>query len=274
MANEHAGLLNSVLVRLGRNILLFQQIESGLKFMLPYMHPKGSASGDDAFAKFRDKTKGQTLGQLVENLQESMRADTDTLAQYLKRMVEQRNQLVHHFHEMPGVSLLTVAGCRAAIQVLDEQHREAEPLQDMLHALGVSLGASMAKDYPELATIYTALKQQLPAHVEYVDLSDPCETSWPTTRIVRALQEAESQTEPVNGMTSLTLAGVFLRSLDAELTPQAYGVSKLKRILKLSGAFDIVEYRPHEAAEPITLYRSKPADRLGPAPAHQPRRTR
>ncbi|SOZ24692.1 hypothetical protein CBM2608_A50036 [Cupriavidus taiwanensis] len=242
--------------------------------MLPYMHPKGSAESDDAFGRFREKTKGQTLGQLVENFRESMRTDTDTLKQYLKRIVEQRNQLVHHFHEMPGVSLLTVAGCRAAIQVLDEQHREAEPLQDMLHALGVSLGASMAKDYPELATIYTALKQQLPAHVEYIDLSDPCETNWPTTRIVRALQEAESQTEPVNGMTSLARAGVFLRSLDAELTPQAYGVSKLKRILILSGAFDIVEYRPHETAEPMTLYRSKPADRLGPEPVHQPRRTR
>ncbi|WP_116345196.1 hypothetical protein [Cupriavidus taiwanensis] len=265
MANDHAALLNSALHRLGRNILLFQQIESGLKFMLPFMHPKGSASGDGAFAKFRDMTKGQTLGQLVDNFQELMRTDADALKQYLKRMVEQRNQLVHHFHEMPGVSLGTVAGCRAALQVLDEQHREAEPFLDMLHALGVSLAASMAKDYPELATVYMALKQQLPAHVEYIDLSDPCETNWPTTRIVRALQEAESQTEPVNGMTSLTLAGVFLRSLDAELTPQAYGVSKLKRILILSGVFDIVEYRPHETAEPITLYRSKPADTLGPA---------
>lgn len=268
MANEHAALLNSVLLRLGRNILLFQQIESGLKFMLPYMHPKGSASGDDAFARFRDKTKSQTLGKLVENLQESMRADTDTLAQYLERMVAQRNQLVHHFHEMPGVSLLTVDGCRAAIQTLDEQHREAQPLQDMVHALGVSLGASMAakfKDYPEFVTVYAALKQQLPAHVEYVDLTDPCETNWPNTRIVRALQEAEFQTEPVNGMTSLARAGAFLRSLDADLGSQAYGVNKLKRVLILSGAFDIAEHCPHEAAEPITLYRSKPTDRRGPA---------
>ncbi|CAN0628620.1 protein of unknown function [Burkholderia multivorans] len=127
MADEHASLLNSVLIRLGRNILLFQQIESGLKFILPYMHPKGSASGDDAFAKFRDKTHGQTLGKLAENFQESMRAETAILAPHLERMVEQRNQLVHHFHDMPGVSLLTVDGCRAAIQILDEQHREAQP---------------------------------------------------------------------------------------------------------------------------------------------------
>ncbi|AQV92299.1 hypothetical protein BJN34_00130 [Cupriavidus necator] len=268
MANEHTALLNSVLLRLGRNILLFQQIESGLKFMLPFMHPKGSANGDDAFAKFREEAKGQTLGKLVKNLQESVKADTDAVAQYLERMVEQRNQLVHHFHEMPGVSLVTVDGCHAAIQILDEQHREAQPLQDLVHVLGVSLGASLAakfKDNPEWVAVYTALKQQLPAHVEYVDLSDPCETNWPTTRIVRALQEAEFQTESVNGMTSLARAGVFLHSLDAELTTQAYGVSKLKRILILSGAFDIVEYCPHATAEPMTLYRSKPADRLGSA---------
>uniref|UniRef100_A0A494G9N3 Uncharacterized protein n=1 Tax=Solanum lycopersicum TaxID=4081 RepID=A0A494G9N3_SOLLC len=61
-------------------------------------------------------------------------------------------------------------------------------------------------------------------------------------------------------MTSLARAGAFVRSLGADLSPQAYGVSKLKRVLVLSGAFDIVEHRPHEAAEPITLYRSKPAD--------------
>ncbi|CAG2159413.1 OST-HTH/LOTUS domain-containing protein [Cupriavidus numazuensis] len=263
MENDHAVLLNSVLVRLGRNILLFQRIESALKFMLPFMHPKGSASGDEAFARFRDKAKGQTLGKLVENLQESINADTDAVAQYLERMVEQRNQLVHHFHEMPGVSLLTEAGCRAAIQVLDDQHHEAQPLQDLVHLLGVSLGASLAakfKDDPEWVAVYTALKQELPAHVEYVDLSDPSETTWPTTRIVRALQEAESRTEPVNGLTSLARAGAFLRSLDPDLNPQAYGVSKLKRVLVLSEAFDIVEHCPHETSEPITLYRSKPAN--------------
>jgi hypothetical protein len=267
MANQHAALLNSVLLRLGRNILLFQQIESGLKFMLPYTHPKGSASGDDSFARFRDKTKGQTLGKLVESLLESTRADTAHLPQYLKRMVEQRNQLVHNFHEMPGVSLLTVDGCRAAIQVLDEQHREAQPLQDLVDVLAVSLGTTLAKgkfqDDPELVAVYTALKQQLPAHVEFINLTDPSETNWPATRIVRALQEAEAQTEPVNGMTSLARAGAFLRSLDADLSPQAYGVSKLKRVLILSGAFDVFEHCPHEAAEAITLYRSKPADKLG-----------
>ncbi|QUN27742.1 hypothetical protein KB879_27415 [Cupriavidus sp. KK10] len=266
MADEHAALVQSVLLRLGRNILMFQQIESGLKLMLPYMHPKGSASGDDAFASFRDKAKQQTLGKLVESFLESATADGEALARYMERMVKQRNQLVHHFHEMPGVSLLTVAGCRAAMQVLDDQHREAQPLQDLVQVLGVSLGESMTKentgDNTELVAVYTALKRQLPAHVEYVDLSDPSKTNWPTTRIVRALQQAELQTDPVHGMTSLARAGAFLRSLGDDLGPQAYGVGKLKRILLLSGVFDVVEHRPHEGAEPITLYRSKPADRL------------
>jgi hypothetical protein len=269
MANEPAALLNSVLGRLGRNFLLFQQIEAGLKLTLPYMHAKGSARGDVAFARFREKTKGQTLGKLVQDLQESMTADNDNLALYLERMVEQRNQLVHHFFEIPGVSLSTAAGCRAAIHVLDEQHSEARALQDLVHALGVSLGAALTKatfkDDAELVAACTALKQQLPAHVEYIDLADPSETNWPTTRIVQALQEAEARTEPVNGMTSLALAGAFLRSLDVDLGPKAYGVSKLKRILILSGAFEIFAHFPQEGAEPITLYRSKPVDWDGPA---------
>jgi len=241
---------------------MFQQIELGLKLMLPYMHPKGSASGDDAFAGFRTKAKEQTLGKLVEGFLESVTADSDALTRYMERMVKQRNQLVHHFHEMPGVSLLTVAGCQAAIQLLDDQQREARPLQDMVQVLGVGLGESLTKegfgDNTELAAVYTALKHQLPAHVEYINLSDPCETNWPNTRIVRALRQAELETEPVYGMTSLARAGAFLRSLDADLIPQTYGVGKLKRILVLSGVFDVVEHCPNAAARPITLYRSKP----------------
>ncbi|QQX85232.1 hypothetical protein JJQ59_04595 [Cupriavidus necator] len=266
MADEHASLVQSVLLRLGRNILMFQQIESGLKLMLPYMHPKGSNSGDDAFASFRDKAKQQTLGKLVESFLESVTVDGEALARYMERMVKQRNQLVHHFYEMPGVSLLTVAGCRAAMQVLDDQHREAQPLQDLVQVLGVSLGESLTKekfgDNTELVAVYTALKQQLPAHVEYINLSEPYETNWPNTRIVCALQQAELETEPVHGMTSLARAGAFLRSLDADLIPQTYGVGKLKRILLLSEVFDVVEHRSHAASRPITLYRSKPGSRL------------
>ncbi|WP_156914441.1 hypothetical protein [Cupriavidus sp. amp6] len=259
--SEHTALVNSVLHRLGRNIMLFQQIESGLKFMLPFMHPQGSASGGDAFTSFRDKAKGQTLGKLVEGFLESTKTDSDALAQYLGRMVEERNKLVHHFHEMPGVSLLTEDGCRAALQVLDDQHRDAQPFQDIVHVFGVSVGAALAKsrskDDTVLTTLYQTLKQRLPDHVEYIDLADPRETNWPTTRIVRALQQAELQTEPVNGMTSLARAGAFLHSLDDGLTPQAYGVGRLKRVLLLSDAFEVVEHYPHEGAEAITLYRSK-----------------
>ncbi|RCJ10300.1 hypothetical protein DDK22_01195 [Cupriavidus necator] len=113
-----------------------------------------------------------------------------------------------------------------------------------------------------MVAVYTALKQQLPAHVEYINLSEPYETNWPNTRIVCALQQAELETEPVHGMTSLARAGAFLRSLDADLIPQTYGVGKLKRILLLSEVFDVVEHRSHAASRPITLYRSKPGSRL------------
>lgn len=70
-------------------------------------------------------------------------------------------------------SLLTVNGCRAVIHILDEQHCEVQPLQDLVHLLGAGLGASLVKekfkDAPKLVAGYTALKQQFPANVEYVD---------------------------------------------------------------------------------------------------------
>ncbi|WP_024973824.1 hypothetical protein [Ralstonia pickettii] len=267
MAEEHADLVRSVVLRVGRNILMFQQVESTLKFLLPFMHPNGSARGDAAFASFRQKVKGQTLGKLAEAFLESVKADTDTLEQDVKRMVEQRNQLVHHFNEMPGVSLLTEAGCRTAIQVLDDQHEETVPLQTMVQGLAATALSILAKEHfaedADLATLIATLKEYIPVNFEYIDLDDPRETDWGSTRIVQALRLAEAQTEPVNGMTSLASAGRYLRSLDADLVPQTYGVSRLKRILQLSGVFEVVDHRPHEAAEPVTLYRSKP--RSGPS---------
>lgn len=66
-------------------------------------------------------------------------------------------------------------------------------------------------------------------------------------------------------MTSLASAGRYIRSLEADLVPQTYGVPRLKQILQLSGAFEVVDHRLHEAAEPVTLYRSKPrSDPNGP----------
>ncbi|MDZ8237815.1 MAG: hypothetical protein RMZ69_11690 [Nostoc sp. ChiQUE01a] len=65
MKSELPELVNEVLRKIGRNILMFQQIEKGLKVLLPYIHPDGSAKGIDSFWRYREAAKSKTLGHLI-----------------------------------------------------------------------------------------------------------------------------------------------------------------------------------------------------------------
>jgi hypothetical protein len=122
-------LVREMLAKMGRNLLTFQQIESGLKFMLPVTHPGGSASGDDAYAVLKDEVRRQTLGGLRTRLLEAVKSDNpESFSAYVAAVVESRNGFIHHFHEQPGVSLTSEEGLRAAIAYLDQQDEFTEPL--------------------------------------------------------------------------------------------------------------------------------------------------
>src|SRR4249919_418856 len=62
----------AMLMRMGRNLLLFNQIEGSLKHVLPYVHPDGAALGSTAHAKFRRNLQQQPLGPTVRRLVESI----------------------------------------------------------------------------------------------------------------------------------------------------------------------------------------------------------
>jgi hypothetical protein len=52
MKSEYGALVNEVLKKIGRNILMFQQIEKGLKLLLPFIHSDASAKGIDSFWRY------------------------------------------------------------------------------------------------------------------------------------------------------------------------------------------------------------------------------
>ena len=85
-----------MLAKVGRNLLRFQMIESGLKFMLPMAHPDGSASGDDAYTALKKELAQKTLGGLRTRLLEAIKTDDpEKFSAYLVAVVEGRNQFVH-----------------------------------------------------------------------------------------------------------------------------------------------------------------------------------
>jgi hypothetical protein len=120
----------AMLVRMGRNLLQFNNIECVLKKTLPYMHPRGARAGADAFEDFRNEIEKETLGKVAKLLVQSMESeDIEVIRSQVKNMVDARNELVHHFAERFKTG--TEAGSREAILWLDEQYEFCKPFADM-----------------------------------------------------------------------------------------------------------------------------------------------
>jgi len=132
------GLVLEMHAKMGRNLLRFQLIESGIKLMLPVTHPDGSASGDDAYATLKSEVKQKTLGGLRTRLLEAVRTDDpDRFSSYLSSVVDSRNNFIHHFLQQPGVSLASQDGLRAAVSYLDEQYEFTEMLFVMISHVNI-----------------------------------------------------------------------------------------------------------------------------------------
>ncbi|MEJ0040238.1 MAG: hypothetical protein WDO68_30120 [Gammaproteobacteria bacterium] len=106
--------------RIGRNLLRFLESETGLKLVLPYLHPDGGAKGPEALRAFRDKhVRSRTLGPLLERLSESINAPVGLFEKSFEEIRNARNKLVHHFYDLPEVNLLRPDGIGQALDYLD-----------------------------------------------------------------------------------------------------------------------------------------------------------
>ena len=256
-----AGLVAELQRRLGRNLLRFQEIELQLKFMMPYIHPDARANGIDSFKAMREDLGGRPLGAVIEKFRESIETnEPDLLARELSRALDARNQMVHHFFELPGVDFMTTDGVRAAIRYLDEQFHSVQPLYESVRsqfaAVLLAIQAYPGPDDLDLAEHRGTLLELVGAGTEIVNVADPTKTVWETTRIVQLLRLAERETEPFDGMTSLARAGAFIRQKAPELSPKTYGLKRLTDVLLASGQFD-VDMRANDDKGSVTvLYRS------------------
>ena len=116
--STHSTAIDEVHRRIGRNLLRFQEIEVGLKLILPYVHPDAGAKGIDALKSYRQqRVTSQTLGPLLAELEASISASPNVFASSLDNLRKARNDLVHHFYELPEVDLLHPDGAAQAITV-------------------------------------------------------------------------------------------------------------------------------------------------------------
>ena len=262
MESEYRELVNEVLKKIGRNILIFQQIEKGLKILLPFIHPDASAKGSDSFRRYTEEVKLQTLGHLINKFIESTDYNADYFVEKLRESVAQRNQLVHHFGDSKGLNvLITEEGCRACITDLESQYQEAisfyKDVTLFVFCVLAFLRENYAESNPNVEILYKQLKADIISDVEYINLFDPSETTWANTRIVKLLRLAELHTDKIDDMTLLARARQFIKSQEPECTPEKYGIKSLKGVLKASGLFEVVESQDGKQNGISVLYKSK-----------------
>jgi hypothetical protein len=262
MEKEYHKLVNEVLRKIGRNVLIFQQIEKGLKLLLPYIHPNGSKNGIDSFWSYKETNKSKTLGNLINSFIDCCEYDSDYFVENLKKVVANRNKLIHQFGESEGVNTLaTKEGCLTCITDLESQHQEALSFyQDIkLFVLGVLyfIRENYAESHPKIDLLYKQLRAEITSEVEYINLSNPSDTVWENTQIVKLLRLAETNTDKIGNMTLLARAGEFIKSQEPECTPKKYGIKTLKGVLKVSGLFEIIESQDVQQNGVSVLYKSK-----------------
>ena len=102
-------LKRKVLVHVGVSLARYQKIERGLKALLPFLAVDDREPPTDPYVTMGELLESKSaLGPLMEQLKEyTSSSDPEETALYLETIVHYRNELVHHFFQLPHFSFLS-----------------------------------------------------------------------------------------------------------------------------------------------------------------------
>lgn len=130
--NEHRELLMRIHARVGRNLIRGQSLELGLKSLLPFIDIGNASHCLQGLAQRHALIAKTTLGQLVKSFFEVAKCEDGSLQVLVERVLKDRNNLVHHFHETLGSDVLTQEGCKRVIATLDDQFVAIKSVERMV----------------------------------------------------------------------------------------------------------------------------------------------
>lgn len=247
---------DEVLRRVGRNLLLFQQIEHFLKFLLSTHKSGGTAETIKTnLQKQAEGISKKMLGQLVEKYATevlkdageavpeeegsadwfmfsfSMSGDTkfvESIRRDLKVMTDERNELVHHF--LPFWQPDSSEKMTEALVYLDTQREKVLPIHEHLRSTIGHIQESRQKLLDFMAS------------PEYEKQS---ELMWlQASPLVSFLSEVTTKIHRKNGWCYLAHAGdLAAKELAEELKnlKEHYGFKTLKKLVIGSELFDVVD---------------------------------
>lgn len=262
---------NEVLRRVGRNLLLFQQIEGLLKFLLSCHKVGGTPVGfKERQQKQIDTINRSMLGHLVDKyvtevlndagaevpeeegpadwLTFTFRVSSDTefveaMRQDMKLMTEQRNELVHGF--LPRWQTDSPEKLEETLAYLDTQREKVLPMHEHLRTTAGHIQESRKKLFEFMAS------------EEYRKQS---EQIWlQASPLVSLLRDVASQIHRKDGWSFLAHAGGLAnKELPEEVKnlKERYGFKTLKKLLVGSEMFDVFD-EPLSDGRFRTLYKNK-----------------
>lgn len=262
---------DEVLRRVGRNLLLFQQVEGLLKVLLA--NHKGGGSLLDFKARLEDQEKRinkQMLGQLVEKYGTEVLQDDsvevteekepagmasfairiqcdaeflESVRRDLKLMTEERNELVHAF--LPRWQPDSQEKMTETLSYLDDQREKVLPILEHLKATVADV------------------KQSRTLMAEFIagdEFRQQIELMWlQTSPLVSFLRKVTNQIHRQDGWTDLAQAGERVREElpdEIKALKEKYGFKTLKKLLNGCGVFDVLD-EPIENGKFRTLYRAR-----------------
>ncbi len=273
--------VNDVFRKIGRNVMLFQQLEYLLKYLVATSSISGYVSElksqeEQRRATINKQTMGQLIGQYIKNsnpenldiledpkyfkeemfiwVKHSFGDSTyyDNTKKVLAKLVDDRNKLIHHL--LPQFDTNSIESCIQIGKKLDEQKnnivREIGNLKRMIDArheaakgLVSFLISPVAKK--ELGKFGLFLRQSY---------------------LIGLLSDIAEQTTRPDGWTPLSEAGQLIRQCvpqEIASLKQHFGYNSLKTFILAVKIFDVYE-KPTKKGIKI-LYRKKPDSELSNA---------
>lgn len=246
---------NEALSKIGRNVVLFQELEGILKFLAIVQHPSTPLSKAKVLqvtraAAVRTQTLGQTAGQVAETLYAdcdpescapteisepwlafSFRivadgASIETDRKTLRALIEERNKLVHHL--LSRWNLHDAESCRALCAELDDQR---------------SMIAREIERYRAYANGLREMAKELQAYLDSDEGKRQFDLAFlQQSRLVAVLAAVATEYARSDGWTLLSTAGNRLRQLLPEefaVMKSAHGEGSLQKLILATELFDV-----------------------------------
>ncbi|QFU21858.1 hypothetical protein FM038_006625 [Shewanella eurypsychrophilus] len=270
MKNEE--FVDDVLRKVGRNVVLFQQLEQLLKFVVANGNLVGFASELKTLKEAQEnKVNKQTMGTLVGQYVENSNPESDTQSTELEEMdeayfsfnfriecdddyyksrkealaqlVTERNDLIHHL--LPRFDMQSAQSCRALSKELDEQSDKIRLEINRLKATAKAINDGRK----EMVAYFQSEEGRKDLELSFLRQS----------RLVLMLGDIATKMSREDGWALISSAGHLIKEHapeEFEKMKEKHGYSSLKKLIQASEIFDI-----HEETTPKggarTLYKLK-----------------